>query len=85
MKPSIVAVLRGVKPREFLHCACRAELDALLLRAHSLRTQRTNQLTCEYLSQPVQSSAGYFNYLSNKIEWYLTKYSKIWVNLDVPL
>ncbi|XP_075973991.1 sodium-independent sulfate anion transporter-like [Anticarsia gemmatalis] len=31
VKPSIAEVFRGVRPREFLHCSCRAELDRLLL------------------------------------------------------
>ncbi|XP_073945707.1 sodium-independent sulfate anion transporter-like [Choristoneura fumiferana] len=30
VKPSIAGVFRGVRPRSFLHAACRAELDALL-------------------------------------------------------
>ncbi|CAH2036859.1 unnamed protein product, partial [Iphiclides podalirius] len=33
VKPSIAEVFRGVRPREFLHCSCRAELDRLLLEA----------------------------------------------------
>nr|XP_021193420.2 sodium-independent sulfate anion transporter [Helicoverpa armigera] len=33
VKPSIAEVFRGVRPREFLHCSCRAELDRLLLAA----------------------------------------------------
>uniref|UniRef100_A0A2A4IZ56 STAS domain-containing protein n=1 Tax=Heliothis virescens TaxID=7102 RepID=A0A2A4IZ56_HELVI len=33
VKPSIAEVFRGVRPREFLHCACRAELDRLLRAA----------------------------------------------------
>ncbi|VVC90078.1 unnamed protein product, partial [Leptidea sinapis] len=31
VKPSIAEVFRGVRPREFLHCAHRAELDRILL------------------------------------------------------
>ncbi|XP_052750495.1 sodium-independent sulfate anion transporter-like [Galleria mellonella] len=34
VKPSLAGVLRGVRPREFVHCASRADLDRLLLRAH---------------------------------------------------
>ncbi|CAK1596661.1 unnamed protein product [Parnassius mnemosyne] len=34
VKPSLAAVLRGVRPREFLHCSCRVQLDRLLLDAH---------------------------------------------------
>ncbi|CAH0723073.1 unnamed protein product, partial [Brenthis ino] len=33
VKPSIAEVFRGVKPREFVHCSCRAELERLLLDA----------------------------------------------------
>ncbi|XP_046959904.1 sodium-independent sulfate anion transporter-like [Vanessa cardui] len=33
VKPSIAEVFRGVKPREFVHCSCRAELERLLLEA----------------------------------------------------
>ncbi|XP_026729166.1 sodium-independent sulfate anion transporter-like [Trichoplusia ni] len=33
VKPSIAEVFRGVRPREFLHCSCRAQLDRLLLDA----------------------------------------------------
>lgn len=30
VSPSLAATLRAVKPREFLHVSCRADLDALL-------------------------------------------------------
>ncbi|KAL4707479.1 hypothetical protein ACJJTC_000231 [Scirpophaga incertulas] len=33
VKPSIAGIFRGVKPREFLHCSCRADLDRLLRTA----------------------------------------------------
>ncbi|KAH9645242.1 hypothetical protein HF086_012120 [Spodoptera exigua] len=36
VKPSIAEVFRGVRPREFLHCSGRAQLD-LLLRRHDPR------------------------------------------------
>ncbi|CAB3262559.1 unnamed protein product [Arctia plantaginis] len=39
VKPSIAEVFRGVRPREFLHCSCRPELDRLLLEA-SARSRR---------------------------------------------
>lgn len=39
VKPSIAEVFRGVRPREFLHCSCRAELDRLLLEATSRQRQ----------------------------------------------
>lgn len=41
VKPSIAEVFRGVRPREFLHCSCRAELDRLLLEA-----QRRDKQAC---------------------------------------
>ncbi|CAG9584960.1 unnamed protein product [Danaus chrysippus] len=31
VKPSIAEVFRGVRPRQFVHCSCRAELERLLL------------------------------------------------------
>ncbi|XP_037293798.1 sodium-independent sulfate anion transporter [Manduca sexta] len=34
VKPSVAEMFRGVKPKEFLHCSCRADLDRLLLLAH---------------------------------------------------
>lgn len=37
VKPSIAEVFRGVRPREFLHCSCRAQLDRLLLAAATRR------------------------------------------------
>ncbi|CAB3238020.1 unnamed protein product [Arctia plantaginis] len=39
VKPSIAEVFRGVRPREFLHCSCRPELDRLLLET-SARSRR---------------------------------------------
>ncbi|CAG9785900.1 unnamed protein product [Diatraea saccharalis] len=43
VKPSIAGIFRGVKPREFLHCSCRAELDRMLLQAHNQMQQRQKQ------------------------------------------
>ncbi|KAI5652189.1 sulfate permease family domain-containing protein [Phthorimaea operculella] len=52
VKPSIAEVFRGVKPREFLHTACRARLDQLLLRA---RNQTNSQHpVCEYHSHGIE-------------------------------
>lgn len=39
VKPSIAEVFRGVRPREFLHCSCRDDLDRLLLDAYRRASQ----------------------------------------------
>ncbi|KAJ0177503.1 hypothetical protein K1T71_007512 [Dendrolimus kikuchii] len=39
VKPSIAEVFRGVRPREFVHCSCRADLDRLLLEAYRKASQ----------------------------------------------
>lgn len=46
VKPSIAEVFRGVRPREFLHCASRADLERLL-RASASRHQQGPRL-CQY-------------------------------------
>lgn len=43
LKPSIAEVFRGVKPREFVHCSCRAELERLLLIAQRRRAAVTGR------------------------------------------
>ncbi|XP_069358649.1 sodium-independent sulfate anion transporter-like isoform X2 [Maniola hyperantus] len=40
VKPSIAEVFKGVKPREFVHCSCRMELERLLLEAQSKSKQQ---------------------------------------------
>lgn len=42
VKPSIAAVFRGVRPREFLHCSCPQELDRLLVEAYRRAAQAPN-------------------------------------------